>query len=164
MNDSRLKSSATGVDAALNRERIILARYNIQPIRIKSLLMTRVVEGYRARRYGHNTQDNDKVSIDFALPLLDWGVVVHYEVSFVSSPHHTPTVGQALIKLELSGDDSEFLQTVKKVFNSNHGTASVVMRGSRVSASSKAAADKICKLLRWTRKEDYLESYLCSPG
>ena len=164
MNDSRLKSSATGVDAALNRERVILARYNIQPIRIKSLLMTRVIEGYRARRYGHNTQDNDKVSIDFALPLLDWGVVVHYEVSFVASPHHTTTVGQALIKLELSGDDSEFLHTVKKVFNSNHGTVSVVMRGSRVSASSKAAADKICKLLRWTRKEDYLESYLCSPG
>ena len=162
--ESRPKNpSGTGVDTALNRERIVLARYVVQPIQIKSLLITRVVEGYRARRFGHNTQDN-KVTVDLAMPLLDWGVVVHYEVSFASSPHHTPTIVQAHVKLELSGDDSEFLQTVKKLFTSNHGSESAPMRGSRVPASLKVPADKICKLLRWTRKEDFLESYLCSPG
>lgn len=41
-------------------ERIVFAKYNIQPIRIKSLLMTRILEGYHAKRYGHNTQDHDK--------------------------------------------------------------------------------------------------------
>ena len=126
--------------------------------------MTRVVEGYRARRYGHNVQDIDVISVDLAMRLLDFDVVVHYEVSFVSSSHNTPTVGQAHIKLELSGEDIEFLQTIKKVFSLNHGSESVMMRGSNVSALAKTAVDKICKLLRWTRKEDYLESYLCSPG
>lgn len=162
--ESRPNVPDTCVDMAANRERIVLARYNIQPIRIKSLLMTRVVEGYQARRYGHSTQDNDKVSVDLALPLPDWRVVVHYEVSFVSSSHHIPTVGQAHVKLELSGDDLEFLQIVKKLFSSNQSCESSVLRGIRVSASLKLVADKICKLLRWVRSEDYLESYLCSPG
>lgn len=164
LTESRPNASGTCVDSATNRERIVLARYSIQPIRIKSLLITRVIEGYRARRYGHNTQDIDKVSVDLALPLLDWRVVVHYEVSFVSSSHHIPTVGQAHVKLELSGDDLEFLHIVKKLFSSNHSCEISAYRGSRVPPSLKVIADKICKLLRWTRNEDYLESYLCSPG
>ena len=126
--------------------------------------MTRVLEGYIARRYGHNTQDNDKVSIHMVLHLADYGITLHYEASFVSSPYHQPTVGQAHIKLELSGNDMDFIHTVKKMFVANHGADSMVLQGRRVSASSKSAADKICKLLRWTRKEDYLESYLCLPG
>lgn len=31
-------------------------------------------------------------------------------------------------------------------------------QGKRISAASTAAAEKICKLLRWIRKEDYLDS------
>jgi hypothetical protein len=97
------------------------------------------------------------------LKLSDCGVVLHYEVSFVSSPYHIPTVGTAHIKLELSGDD-DFIAIVKKRFISQHGTDNLMMQGRRVPAISKAAADKICKLLRWIRKEDYLDSYLCLPG
>ncbi|KAL7542994.1 hypothetical protein ACHAXR_012278 [Thalassiosira sp. AJA248-18] len=141
-------------------ERIVFSKYSIQPVRIKSLLMTRVLEGYHARRYGHNTQDKDKVSVHFVLRLADCGVTLHYEASFVSSPYHMPMVGQAHIKLELSGDDIEFIQTVKRTFV-NHGAD---IQGRRVPASLKAAAGKICKLLRWTRKEDNLERFLCLPG
>lgn len=160
--DRRMKTLGASVtDSSQPHERVVLARYNIQPIRIKSLLMTRVVEGYRARRYGANTQDTDKVSIHLVMPLQS-GVFVHYEASFVSSPYHIPTVGQAHIKLEISGSDSDFIQTVKKLFVS-HGNE-VVLHGRRVPLSTKVAAEKVCKLLRWTRKEDYLESYLCLPG
>ena len=160
--DRRMQTLGSSVtDISQPHERVVLARYNIQPIRIKSLLMTRVVEGYRARRYGANTQDTDKVSIHLVMPLQS-GVFVHYEASFVSSPYHVPTVGQAHIKLEISGTDSDFIQTVKKLFVS-HGNE-VVVHGRRVPLSIKVAAEKICKLLRWTRKEDYLESYLCLPG
>lgn len=160
--DRRMKTLGASVtDSSQPHERVVLARYNIQPIRIKSLLMTRVVEGYRARRYGANTQDTDKVSIHLVMPLQS-GVFVHYEASFVSSPYHIPTVGQAHIKLEISGSDSDFIQSVKKLFVS-HGNE-VVLHGRRVPLSTKVAAEKVCKLLRWTRKEDYLESYLCLPG
>lgn len=158
-----LDNKAKG-DVAHSQERIVLARYNVQPVRIKSLLMTRVVEGFRAKRYGHNTIDKDKVSVHFVLRLADCNVTLHYEASFVSSPYHTATVGQAHIKLELSGDDPDFLATVKKMFVSSHSSDTMMLHGRRVPASLKAAADKICKLLRWTRKEDYLESYLCLPG
>jgi hypothetical protein len=156
--------AGAGFETSQPRERIVLARYSIQPVRIKSILMTRVVEGYRTRRYGHDTQDVNKVSVHMVLTLADSGVTVHYECTFLSSPYHIPTVGQAHIKLELSGDDTDFLQTVKKMFGSNTGTEKLMLRGRRVSASSKAAASRICTILRWIRKEDYLESYLCMPG
>ena len=164
--DSRTSApGATGVDTShQSQERIVLTRYNVQPIRIKSLLVTRVLEGYRARRYGANTIDSDKVSVHLVMPLYT-GIALHYEVAFVSSPYHIPTIGQAHIKLEISGSNTDFIQTVKKLFNS-HGLENIILQGKRrvISASSKAAAEKICKLLRWTRKEDYLDSYLCSPG
>ena len=52
----------------------------------KSLLMSRILEGYQARRYGHNTQDSDKVSVHMMLKLYECNVTLHYEVSFVASP------------------------------------------------------------------------------
>jgi hypothetical protein len=152
--------------------------------------MTRILEGYRARKYGSNTQDPgvsmlmffvliadrkaqttnsrcyhiwdtpDKVSIHMTLKLTDVGVVLHYEVSFVSSPYHVPMIGTAHIKLELSGDDKDFIALVKKTFITQDSS----IQGRPVSAISKAAAERICKLLRWIRKEDYLDSYLCLPG
>ena len=171
-NNSKANDSAfvAGADVsftaqvATQHERTVFSKYAIQPIRIKSLLMTRVLEGYHARRYGHNTQDPDKVSVHMVLCLTDCGIAVHYEVSFVSSPYHAPMVGTAHVKLELSGDDVDFIQTVKRMFISHHGADSIMQQGRRISAVSKAAAEKICKLLRWIRKEDYLESYLCLPG
>ena len=147
-----------------SKERIIFSRYSIQPVRIKSVIMTRVVEGYRARRYGHDTQDINKVSIQFVLSLADCGVTIHYEITFLSSPYHIPTVGQAHIRIELSGDDSDFLRIVKMMFASNSGSDKVILQGRRISDQSKAAANRVCSILRWTRKEDYLESYLSMPG
>ncbi|KAL3795130.1 hypothetical protein HJC23_007358 [Cyclotella cryptica] len=160
---SNVEVSFSTQAAALN-ERTMFSKYNINPVRIKSLLMTRILEGYRARRYGQNTQDPDKVSIHMTLKLADCGAVLHYEVSFVSSPYHMPMIGSAHIKLELSGDDPDFISLVKRTFISQHGQDSVLQQGRRVCAVSKAAADRICKLLRWIRKEDYLDSYLCLPG
>jgi hypothetical protein len=43
--------------AAALSERTFFVKYNINPVRVKSLLMTRILEGYRARKYGQNTQD-----------------------------------------------------------------------------------------------------------
>jgi hypothetical protein len=91
------------------------------------------------------------------LKLSDCGVTLNYEVSFVSSPYHLPTVGSAHIKLELSGDDVEFISFAKDKF---HG----VQQGRSFSSISSKAADKICHLLKWLRKEDDLETYLCLPG
>lgn len=53
---SNVEVSFSSQAAALN-ERTMFSKYNINPVRIKSLLMTRILEGYRARRYGQNTQD-----------------------------------------------------------------------------------------------------------
>ena len=66
------------------QERIMFSKYCIQPVRIKSLLMSRVLEGYRARKYGQSSQDSDKVSIHFTLRIAECDVALHYEVSFVS--------------------------------------------------------------------------------
>lgn len=101
------------------------------------------------------------MSVHLVLNLADCGVVLHYEASFVSSPYHMPMIGQAHIKLELSGDSESFIQIVKKTFV-NHGAD--MHSGRRISPTLKAAADKVCNLLRWTRSEDHLESYLCLPG
>lgn len=90
-------------------------------------------------------------------------VILHYEVSFVSSPYHLPMVGTAHVKLELSGEDIDFISLAKKKFLSQHGQDNTML-GRGVPASSTKAAEKVCKLLRWIRKEDYLESYLCLPG
>jgi hypothetical protein len=158
------KAIGAGFETSQPMERVVLSRYSVQPVRIKSILMTRVVEGYRARRYGHDTQDINKVSVHLVLHIAECGVAIHYECTFLSSPYHVPTVGQAHIKLELSGDDADFLQTVKKMFGSNTGSEKMMIRGRRVSASLKAAANRICTIVRWIRKEDYLESYLCMPG
>lgn len=98
------------------------------------------------------------------LQLAECGVVLHYEVSFVSSPYYVPTVGTAHIKLELSGDDVDFISLVKRKFISHLGQESTMHKGRSVSAVSIKAAERICKLLRWIRKEDYLDSYLCLPG
>jgi hypothetical protein len=84
MDDSKSKDVPILSPSTTSQERIMFSKYSIQPVRIKSLLMSRVLEGYRARRYGHTTQDSDKVSIHFTLRLAECDVVLHYEVSFVS--------------------------------------------------------------------------------
>lgn len=94
---SSSKSSAPSMDDSFGRskdvpvvslstaqDRVMFSKYSIQPVRIKSLLMSRVLEGYRARRYGQTTEVSDKVSIHFVLRIAECDVVLHYEVSFVS--------------------------------------------------------------------------------
>ena len=89
VDDSKTKDvSVLSPPTATSQERIMFSKYCIQPVRIKSLLMSRVLEGYRARRYGHTSQDSDKVSIHFTLRLAECDVVLHYEVSFVSDLVH----------------------------------------------------------------------------
>ena len=79
--DPRTKVFGSGIDASPPKERISFAKYNIQPIRIKSLLMSRVLEGYHARKYGHNTQDSDKVSDTYHSSLNVAAFKTHLEPS-----------------------------------------------------------------------------------
>ena len=51
------KDASFSTQAAALNERTFFVKYNINPVRVKSLLMSRILEGYRARRYGQNTQD-----------------------------------------------------------------------------------------------------------
>ncbi len=84
---------------------------------------------------------------------------MHLPIVTVSCPNCWTGTYQAW----LSGDDADFLQTVK-MFRSNTGSEKIMIQGWHVSASLKAAANIICTIVRWIRKEDYLESYLCMPG
>ena len=93
IDDSKTKDvSVLSPPTTTSQERIMFSKYCIQPVRIKSLLMSRVLEGYRARRYGHTSQDSDKVSIHFTLRLAECDVVLHYEVSFVSDLAHSSDI------------------------------------------------------------------------
>jgi len=98
MDDSKSKDAPIVSPSNTSQERIMFSKYSIQPVRIKSLLMSRVLEGYRARRYGQTTQDSDKVSIHFTLRLAECDVVLHYEVSFVSYLVHSSEIDFCLAK------------------------------------------------------------------
>ena len=138
-----------------NHSRVTFSIYVVSPIRIKALLLMRIKEGYRARQYGLSTQDADKVSIQFTLP-LELGTVLHYELSYkaLSSQHHM--VGSAHIKIELSGDLG-FIQSVKKDFLRQGSDGRLFTMAQKVSA-------RLCQVLRSIRKEDCLQSYLCPPS
>jgi hypothetical protein len=129
--------------------------YVVSPVRLKGLLLLRIKEGYRAKQYGLSTQDPDKVSIQFTLP-LELGTVLHYELSYKALQDESPLQGVANVKIELSGEKS-FIQTVKNDFISN---ASQVQRGRPSTIAMKASA-RLCKVLRRVRKEDCLQAYLC---
>ena len=77
----------------------------------------------------------------------------------MASPYHIPTVGTAYDKLKLSGDDGDFIMTVKKAFLSHQPRSDISQQGKQPTAS-RATADRICRLLRWIRKEDYLGAKL----
>lgn len=133
---------------------IFVGRYVLEPVRIKSLLMTRILEGYRAKKYGAATHDNDKVSIIFTRRLAELGLTLHYEIYFVSSPFHSPFVGTASVQLLLSGD-RELILLTKNMFKAEK----------TLHASAQASsAERVSKFLRWTKKQDLLDSFLCTPG
>ena len=132
--------------------RTTFSTYIVNPIRIKGLLMMRVKEGYRAKQYGQSTQDTDKVLIQFNLP-LELGTVLHYELSYKSLPNQSHMVGVAHIKIELSGEPG-FIQGVKNDFLRQSHLGKPVTMAQQISA-------RLCKILRWIRMEDCLQSYLC---
>jgi hypothetical protein len=140
--------------------RRVFSTYIINPIRILSLLLTRVKEGYRAKQYGQSTNDLDKVFIMFSLS-LELGTVLHYEISFkaLASQNHHNHVGFAHIKIELSGE-AGFIQMVKNDFlHQQHSQ----FLPSRPLTMAQQVSQRLCKILRWIRKEDMLQSYL-SPS
>ena len=132
--------------------RTTFSTYVVNPIRIKGLLMMRVKEGYRARQYGQSTQDTDRVLIQFNLP-LELGTVLHYELSYKALPNQSHMVGVAHIKIELSGE-SGFIQSVKHDFLRQTPVKRPDTMAQNISA-------RLCKILRWIRMEDCLQSYLC---
>ena len=134
--------------------RVTFSTYVFSPIRIKSLLLMRIKEGYRAKQYGQSTQDSDKVFIQFTLP-LELGTILHYELSYKALPNQSPLVGSAHVKIELSGDPG-FIQSVKNDFLRQFPNGRPLNMAQKVSA-------KLCKVLHWIRKEDCLQSYLCPP-
>jgi hypothetical protein len=136
-------------------ERKAFSIYIVSPVRVKGLLLLRIKEGYRAKQYGLSTQDPDKVSIQFTLP-LELGTVLHYELSYKAIDDRSPFVGVANVKIELSGERS-FIQAVKNDFISNLAPAQK-MRPSTIAMRTSA---KLCKALRGMRREDCLQAYLC---
>lgn len=132
--------------------RTVFSVYAISPVRVKSILIMRLIEGFRARKYGLNTRDEDKISVHLTVP-LEFGIVVHYEFSYVASPFYNVLVGSAHVKIELSGDPG-FIQSVKNDFI-NH---QVQMRDQGTISQRMSA--QLCKFLRYVRKEDAFDSYL----
>lgn len=136
-------------------DRTVFSIYVVSPVRVKGLLLMRVKEGYRAKQYGSSTQDPDKVSIQFKLP-LEFGTVLHYELSYKALDTQSPFIGVANVKIELSGEKT-FIQAVKNDFISNLAPA----HQGRHSTIAMRASAKLCKVLRGMRREDCLQAYLC---
>jgi len=133
---------------------MFLTYYSLSPVRVKGIIIMRIMDGYRLKKYGYNSSDGDKVSIHFTLP-LESGVVIHYELSYVAFPNHNPMVGSANVKILVSGNP-DFVQLVKDEFalyqfNLKKPVLSV----------KQQACDKICRFLNWQKNEDKLESELC---
>jgi len=147
----------SSADSTLSRRqpsRITFSTYVVSPVRIKVLLLARIKEGYRAKQYGQSTMEKNKVSIQMTLP-LELGTVLHYEVQYTSLVGGDPMVGVAHVKLELSGE-SGYIQLVKTNFLST--ATNLPQRWSTIAQGSSA---RLCKYLRWVRKEDLLQSLLC---
>eukprot|EP00934_Nitzschia_sp_Nitz4_P004171 Nitzschia sp. Nitz4//scaffold20_size174350//160042//170970//NITZ4_002134-RA/size174350-augustus-gene-0.39-mRNA-1//1//CDS//3329541905//4161//frame0 len=135
--------------------RSTFATYVVMPVRIKALLSMRIKEGYRAKQYiGLSTKDTEKVLIQFTLP-LERGTVLHYELSYKALPNRNHVVGSANVKIELSGDPV-FVQTVKNDFLRQGQEIRPVTMTQKISA-------RLCKVMKWIRQEDILQSNLCPP-
>jgi len=146
-NDTIFKPAAIG--------KTMFFSYILNPIRAKGILILRIMDGYRPRRYGNNSQDVDKVSTQFVLK-LELGTVLHYEFSYVASRFHNPMVGSAHVKISLSGEPS-FVQMVKNEYISNQFSS----KRSRPMTLKEKACKRICQFLKWIRQEDLIESNIC---
>ncbi|GKY95522.1 hypothetical protein MPSEU_000513900 [Mayamaea pseudoterrestris] len=132
--------------------RSILATYFVNPVKIKSLLVMRIKEGYLIKQYGSSTFDSDKILIQFTLQ-ADVGATILYELSYRALPGHRNKVGFAHIKIELYGEQS-FLQKVKQDY----------LAPGELHSSSQVTAQKLsqslCRLLHSVRRDDMLMPYL----
>ena len=146
-NDTIFKPPASG--------KTMFFSYILNPIRAKGILILRIMDGYRPRRYGNNSQDIDKVSTQFVLK-LELGTVLHYEFSYVASRFHNPMVGSAHVKISLSGEPS-FVQMVKNEYISNQFSSKRL----RPMTLKEKACKRICQFLKWIRQEDLIESNIC---
>jgi len=143
---------ASSTQTRKQQDRLTFSTYHIHPVRIKGLLSMRIKEGYRVKLYGTSTNDPDKVSMQFFLP-LDLGNTIHYELSYrAMSGYSHNMVGFSHIKIELSGE-AGFIQTVKKDFLQGVGSRAVTM--------AQQVSRRLCDLFRLIRSEDMLQSYLC---
>ena len=131
------------------------AMYVINPVRVKSLVLMRIKEGCRARLYGTSTNDPDKVSIQFVLP-LDLGNALHYELSYKALPGYNHMIGFANVKIDLAGESS-FIQAVKRDFLRPDAPGAARPRPWTL---AQRVSLRLCELLRWIRTEDMLQSYL----
>jgi hypothetical protein len=131
--------------------------YHLSSVRVKGLLIMRIMDGFRPKRYGTNSQDDDKVSIQFALN-LELGTVIHYELLFVSSLDHNAMVGSAHIKISVSGEPS-FIQNIKDEFE--HVSSLSEKRVKNGNLKEKACA-RIAAFILFIVNEDFQESSICS--
>jgi hypothetical protein len=137
--------------------RTTISTYVVSPVKIKALLLMRIKEGFRAKQYGLSTHDPDKVFIQFTLP-LEFGIILHYELSYKAISFEDRMVGSAHIKIELSGDIA-FLQVVKQDFLRQ---SVQVVEGRMFTLRQKKSA-RLCQVIRWIRRDDILQSYLKPP-
>ncbi|KAL3923663.1 MAG: hypothetical protein SGILL_001528, partial [Bacillariaceae sp.] len=141
----------------LSASRTTFSIYVVSPVRIKALLLMRIKEGYRAKQYGLSTHDPDKVFIQFTLS-LEYGTVLHYELSYKALNSDDHMIGSAHIKIELSGDPS-FVQLVKKDFLNQ----SLQMSDAKAFTLLQKRCLRLCQVIRTIRRDDELQSYLRPP-
>ena len=131
--------------------------YHLSTVRVKGLLIMRIMDGFRPKRYGTNSQDDDKVSIQFALN-LELGTVIHYELLFVSSLDHNAMVGSAHIKISVSGEPS-VIQIIK---DECENASSLSDKRSKNGSLKEKACSKIADFILFIINEDFQESSICS--
>ena len=156
----RNTSDTTDTPSAFRKQiqaQTTFSTYVVSPVRIKALILTRVKEGYRARKYGLNTRDPDKVLIQFTLP-LESGTILHYELSYKALSSENYLVGSAHIKIELSGDP-RFIQSVKNDFL--HQSSQKQEQTSR--SIREKRIERLCEVIKGIRRGDLLQSYLRPP-
>lgn len=130
--------------------------YQLSPVRVRSILIMRIMDGFRTKKYGSNSQDADKVSVQFTLN-IELGMTIQYELSFISSRFHNAMIGNALVKVSLLGESS-FIQMVKRKFILNEQNRN----GKKSNVIAKdVVSNKICSFLKGIRDEDSLESRIC---
>ena len=125
-------------------EPINLRKYDLSPVRVKSLLIMRIMDYYRFEKYGVG----NKLLIHFTLP-LEFETRLHYELTF--TPGRCGMVGNAHIELSISGD-AEKISLIKRKYEKNAG-----QKGHRKEILEKSI-NKIASFLEWVEKEDSLES------